>query len=82
MRYIKYIPHPAFRIGLYGWNGKFIVKIEVGSYEQTYKISEMDVASEDEVTALLDEPFLRQVDDRFRQMHDDFMQSMARNEAL
>ncbi|WP_234733858.1 hypothetical protein [Tellurirhabdus bombi] len=80
MRYIKDIANPIFRIGLYVWNGKYILKIEAGLYEQTYKISEMDVTSEEDVLSLLDEPFLKRVADRFRQMHEDFTESMIRHD--
>ncbi|GAB3902184.1 hypothetical protein GCM10028803_28270 [Larkinella knui] len=80
MRYIKEISHPAFRMGLYAWNNKYIVKIEAGLYEQTYKISELDVNSDDEVIQLLDEPFMQKVNERFGQMHEDFMEARQRNE--
>ena len=80
MRYLRDIPHPHFRVGLYNWNNKHIIKIEVGYYEQVYKISEMDVASEEEVIGLLDEPFMLKVAERFRQMHDDFAASVERHE--
>ncbi len=80
MRYIKEISHPAFRIGLYFWNNKYLIKIEAGLYEQTYKISEMDVSSDEEVIQLLDEPFMLQVNERFGQMHADFMNTLQRHE--
>lgn len=80
MRYLKEIPHPAFRVGLYAWNNKYLIKIEAGHYEQTYKISEMDVATEQEVIALVDEIFLQRVNDRFGQMHEDFMNAIERHE--
>ncbi|GAB3338206.1 hypothetical protein GCM10027299_50120 [Larkinella ripae] len=80
MRYIKEILHPAFRVGLYVWNNKYLIKIEAGMYEQTYKISEMDVGSEDEVIALVDDLFLQRVNERFAQMHDDFMSTIGRHE--
>jgi hypothetical protein len=74
MRYIGDIPNSAFKMGLYAWNGKYIVKIEAGLYEQTYKVSELDfVGNENDVRALMtNETFLKQVADRFRAMHDDF----------
>jgi len=80
MRYLRDIPHPHFRVGLYNWNNKYLIKIEVNFYEQVYKISEMDVTSEDEVLALLDEPFLLKVNERFRQMHEDFTASAERHD--
>ncbi|WP_266365960.1 hypothetical protein [Tellurirhabdus rosea] len=79
MRYLKDIPHPQLKMGLFAWNGKYILKVEVGMYEQTYKISEMDVSSEEEVVTLLDGPFLKKVAERFGQMHGDFMESAERN---
>jgi len=82
MRYIRDIPHGQFKIGLYAWNGKYIVKIEIGFYEQTYKVSELDVLSENEVVQLLDEPFLESVAGRFRAMHEDLMRSATRNEVM
>ena len=80
MRYIKEISHPAFRIGLYFWNNKYLIKIEAGLYEQTYKISEMDVSSDEDVIQLLDEPFMQRVNERFGQMHTDFMDTIQRHE--
>ena len=80
MRYIKEISHPAFRIGLYFWNNKYLIKIEAGLYEQTYKISEMDVSSDEEVIQLLDETFMQRVNERFGQMHTDFMDTIQRHE--
>ncbi len=59
-------------IGLYAWNNKFILKIEAGPYEQTYKVSEMDIATAEEVEALLTEPFLTNVRTRFEEMHKDW----------
>ncbi|AQG79222.1 hypothetical protein [Spirosoma montaniterrae] len=82
MRYVQDIPNPQFKIGLYAWNGKYIVKIEAGPYEQTYKISELDVSSADEVLLLLDEPFLSRVAGRFRDMDLDWQQSADRHGVL
>jgi hypothetical protein len=81
MRYLKQIAHPGFVIGLYAWNNKFILKIEAGPYEQTYKVSELDVSTAEEAEALLDEPFMTAVQARFRQMDADWQQAQARAEA-
>ncbi|MBC8152835.1 MAG: hypothetical protein H7Z72_07990 [Bacteroidetes bacterium] len=80
MRYLQEIPHAHFRIGLYAWNNKFILKIESGPYEQTYKVSEMDVASPEAVLLLLDEPFLAQIGERFRAMDTDWQAAQQRYE--
>ena len=81
MRFVQDIPHPQFRIGLYAWNGKHIVKIDAGPYEQTYKIDDMDLTSPDVVPRLLDATFLTQVAERFRQMDADWSATLDRQEA-
>nr|WP_293841891.1 hypothetical protein [uncultured Arsenicibacter sp.] len=68
MRYIKDIPDPRFKVGLYAWNNKYIVRIEAGMLEQTYKISEMDITEPDDVPAMLDQSFLDQVAAQFDTM--------------
>ena len=80
MRYLQEIPNARFRMGLYAWNNKFIVKIENGPYEQTYKVSEMDVATPEETLVLLDEPFLARVAQRFQEMDADWQATQQRHE--
>ncbi|WP_020606169.1 hypothetical protein [Spirosoma spitsbergense] len=85
MRFVQDIPHqqyPQFRIGLYAWNGKYIVKIEAGPYEQTYKISEMDILVPDAVPSMLDTEFLTRVAERFRAMDTDWQATGERNEVF
>ena len=79
MRHLRDIAHPQFRISLFAWNNKFIVKFEHGPLEQTYKISELDVSGPEEVETLLDAPFLEQVTRRFQEMATDWGASMDRN---
>ena len=85
MRYLSEIPDSRFKIGLYAWNNKYIVKIEAGLLEQTYKISEMDITGPDDdipvrVRAMLDKPFLDQVAQRFTEMAGDWYAALERNE--
>ena len=82
MRFVQDIPHSQFRIGLYAWNGKYIVKIEAGPYEQTYKVSELDLIDPEAVPTLLDEPFLSRVAQRFREMDTDWQAAGERNEVF
>ncbi|MFD2572163.1 hypothetical protein ACFSUS_16080 [Spirosoma soli] len=80
MRFVQDIPHPQFRIGLYAWNGKYIVKIEAGPYEQTYKVSEMDLSTPEDITTMLDNEFLNQVRQRFQDMDADWQATGERND--
>ncbi|QIP14571.1 hypothetical protein G8759_19115 [Spirosoma aureum] len=82
MRFVQDIPHSQFRIGLYAWNSKYIVKIEAGPYEQTYKISEMDLTETDDVSTMLDDTFLATVAQRFQQMDADWQATGERNGVL
>lgn len=82
MRFVQDIPHPQFKIGVYAWNGKQIVKIEAGPYEQTYKVSDMDLTGAEGVRAMLDEPFLAGVARRFQEMDADWQQTGERNDAF
>lgn len=73
MRVIAELPHPDFKISIFSMNQKFIVKIERGMLEQSYKISEMDLTDGvNSVFELLDEEFLKTVNVRFKEMAVDF----------
>ncbi|OIN60933.1 hypothetical protein [Arsenicibacter rosenii] len=78
MRYIKDIPDPRFKVGLYAWNNKYIVKIEAGQFEQTYKISEMDLTEPEDVPAMLDTLFLNQVAAQFEAMQSAWVSAAER----
>lgn len=80
MRFVQDIPHPLFRIGLYAWNGKYILKIDAGPYEQTYKVSDTDVIEEADILTMLDEPFLQRIAERFRDMDTDWQATIERHE--
>ncbi len=79
MRIISEIPSTNYKIMLYGWNGKYIIKIEDGMFEQTYKISEFDVTSDQEAISLVDAEFLTKVAQRFGQMFTDWENAKVRN---
>lgn len=79
MRVIAELPHPDFKISILSMNQKYIVKIERGVYEQTYKISEMDLTDGvNSVFELLDEAFLAKVGERFKDMNRDFKDAYGR----
>ena len=80
MRYIKDIPNENFKIGLYHWNNKYIIKIESGMYEQTYKIDDYELQNQGELEVCLDKHFLATLNEKFASMHEDFMESFRRND--
>jgi hypothetical protein len=81
MRAIAELPHPNCKITIFSMNQKFIIKLERGAYEQTYKVSEMDVTDGvNGVFQLLDEEFIAKAISRFDAMDQDFKESYARHE--
>ena len=60
-------------------NQKFIIKIEKGSLEQSYKISEADLTEGvNSVFEILDDVFLKTVSVRFESMKIDFKETYFR----
>ncbi|TLV02974.1 hypothetical protein [Dyadobacter luticola] len=82
MRYIKDIPNPQFKIGLYQWNSKYIIKVESGMYEQTYKIDDYEIQELPELEQCIDNDFISAVSRRFDAMHDDFSDTLKRNNVV
>ncbi len=73
MRIIAELPHPDFKISILSMNQKFIIKIEKGVFEQTYKVPEIDLTDGvNSVFEILDEEFLKKVTSRFAEMRTDF----------
>tara|TARA_R110002124_G_scaffold205620_2_gene371977 strand:+ start:91 stop:342 length:252 start_codon:yes stop_codon:yes gene_type:complete len=82
MRYIKDIPNNQFKIGLFNWNNKYIIKIESGMYEQIYKIDAYEIDDESELARIFDDTFIKSVKSRFEMMHSDCNLSLKRNEIM
>ncbi|PWJ58958.1 hypothetical protein CLV98_103330 [Dyadobacter jejuensis] len=82
MRHIKDIPNNRYKIGLYQWNNKYIIKVESGLYEQTYKIEQYEVSGPEEIETVVDDPFIEAITEKFDSMHHDFQLSLKRNEIL
>lgn len=84
MRQLGQIPHPDATITLFAWNGKFLVKLERGPFEQTYKIAELDLPPgppDDLIRRLVDTAFVAEAVARFREMHASWTDAIERLEA-
>jgi len=71
MRIVKEITHKPCKITVFSWNGKYLIKLESGPFEQTFKVSELDVL-EEELDDILSDTFLNEALKRF----DDMAQSL------
>lgn len=68
MRIIGEIPHPDCRISLFQWNNRYIIKLERGYLEQTYKIDQFDLSSEKDLQLIVNEVFINEAMSRFDAM--------------
>ena len=67
MRVVKEIFDKPCKVTVFSWNGKFLIKLEYGPFEQTFKVSELDVF-EEELDDILNEDFLKEAMNRFEDM--------------
>ena len=82
MRHIKDIANNKFKISIYQWNNKYIIKIESGMFEQTYKIDQYEVENVEEIEKCIDKVFLDFVMKSFNTMESDFVDTLKRNEVI
>jgi hypothetical protein len=68
MRIIGEIPHPSCKITLFSWNNRYLIKLEKGLLEQTYKIDQFELSGEQELHLILSEEFLTTATNLFSEM--------------
>ena len=68
MRVVGEIPHPDCKITIFQWNNRYLFKLEAGLLEQTFKINEYDISSEEDLKKILNEEFIQQALERFQAM--------------
>lgn len=69
MRVVGEIPHPDCKITIFHWNNRYLLKLEAGLLEQTFKVSEYDIASEEDLKKILNEEFINKALERFQEMY-------------
>lgn len=68
MRVIHERSQQGCRITFFSWNNRYIIKLEEGPFEQTFKIDQFDILSEQELLKLVDAEFVQQAINRFLEM--------------
>ena len=78
MRVVAEIAHPQAHISIFSFNQKYLIKIERGPLEQTYKISQLDylVPDLETVKHLARERFLPLALEVFQKMEEGFGKAM------
>lgn len=79
MRLVREISHPDCKITIFSWNNRYLIKLEQGPFEQTYKIAEHDLSGDDDLLTLLDAEFLHQASLRFRDMGQSLYEARQRS---
>ena len=69
MRLIATIPHPNISITVFQINDKYVVKLEGGPMEQTFKFTAEEVKGVDDIKNLMDAEFMRKAIERFNEMY-------------
>jgi hypothetical protein len=72
MRLVTEVPHSRYKIQIFNYNSKYIVKIELDQFEQVYKIGETDVNGVEEVVKMVNESILKNSLTRFIEMRSDW----------
>lgn len=75
MRLVKEIPHDRYKIQIFNYNEKFILKIELDQFEQSFKISETDVSGIGDVENMITKELLQNTLKRFVEMRTDWFNS-------
>lgn len=72
MRLVKDIPHDRYKIQIFQYNGKYILKIELAQFEQTFKIGETDVYGIEDIENMVTDELLKNTLNRFVEMRSDW----------
>lgn len=78
MRIIGEVAHPACKITLFAWNMKYLIKLERGPIEQTFKVSELEVTGDEDIKKMLEGDFVDQAVARFDEMEASLMQALEK----
>ena len=80
MRVVGELNHPHCKITLFAWNNRYLIKLENGLLEQTYKINQYDIIDEKALGSILDEAFISECLLRFEEMARSLAATMERHE--
>ena len=79
MRVVGEIPHSACKITIFAWNNRYLIKIEQGLLEQTYKLNEYDITQEQDLYKIVDSTFIEASLNRFSDMRTSLQEALQRS---
>lgn len=78
MRIIRELSYQQCKITFFSWNNRYLIKLEQGLLEQTFKIDQFDVQDEEELLRLIDAEFVQQALKRFLEMGQSIYEAKVR----
>lgn len=79
MRVIGSVPHELVKITIFEWNNRYLIKLELGQFEQTFKVNQTDVSGLAGAQRLIDEEFIAKAIKNFVEMRTAFGDTYKRN---
>lgn len=76
MRVVKELVQEGVRVSIFSWNNKYILKFEQGPFEQTFKLSEMEILEESDLDSFLAGDFFKSIQNRFEEMGQSFRRQL------
>lgn len=76
MRIIGEIPHSQCKITLFHWNNRYLIKLEKGYLEQTFKVDQFELHSERDLLKIVNEPFILDALKRFESMDQSLLKAV------
>lgn len=80
MRIVREISHQQCKISIFAWNNRYLIKIEEGTLEQTFKIDQTNILDENDLLKIVDAEFIQQALNRFVDMSRSLNQAIGRSE--
>jgi hypothetical protein len=78
MRVVKELSHPDCKVTIFSWNNRYIIKLEQGTIEQTFKIDALEFENDEAIVKMIDAEFLQQAITRFRHMGQSLYEALQR----
>ena len=79
MRIINELSIEGCKVTFYSWNNRYIIKVEQGFLEQTFKINQFDIADESALSHIIDQTFMEGALKRFTEMDQSLAKAVERH---
>lgn len=77
MRVVREFTEGPLRVSIFNWNNKYLVKLERGSLEQTFKVPEYELAGNQQLETLISPAFMASCNMRFDSMEADWREALS-----